>query len=603
MGVGVRKDTACPRSSTRLGQRQLVRVELAGHAEAHEHRLGGAAAAERVRRALGDHAAAGDHDHAIGETLRLLHVVRGQQDRLAERAQPCDQLPRLAARGRVEAGGRLVQEQQLRVAAEAEREVEPPPLAAGERLDARAGDRAEADEVEHLVRRKRARVGGAVELDRLAGAELGVDGALLQDDADALAERALAATGIEAEHPHLAGVGAAMALEDLDQRGLAGAVGAEHGEHLAAAHGEVEAVERLHPAVIGLAHAADLDGGLRGARGSRGRGDFERVRDHVLQCRTQSADPSSADGSNLGLHPWVETARRGSTLAAMTRTGARPTVSRVGLRSYIRGEPPLSLFGTVAMTVIVLVALFTDPRPGLHGDGPLVALAVVALVAGILLSVPRADIPARRRVTGLALVAAGTWALTALQPVGAVFGALFYVVVISAMRLELIPALIVSVVAVAGECVVIGLTADDPTGGIIGTAFSVIPWFLVARLLRRLFQGRAEAEELVEELRESRAAHAESAALAERGRVARDMHDVLAHSLSALALQLEGARLLAQDRGSDPEVVAVDRARAPPRRRGPGRGARRDRRAARRRAARARAPAAARGHASPATAA
>ena len=35
------------------------------------------------------------------------------------------------------------------------------------------------------------------------------------------------------------------------------------------------------------------------------------------------------------------------------------------------------------------------------------------------------------------------------------------------------------------------------------------------------------------------------------------MHDVLAHSLSALALQLEGARLLARDRGADPEVVAA----------------------------------------------
>ena len=39
------------------------------------------------------------------------------------------------------------------------------------------------------------------------------------------------------------------------------------------------------------------------------------------------------------------------------------------------------------------------------------------------------------------------------------------------------------------------------------------------------------------------------------------MHDVLAHSLSALALQLEGARLLARDRGADPAVVsAVERA-------------------------------------------
>jgi signal transduction histidine kinase len=83
----------------------------------------------------------------------------------------------------------------------------------------------------------------------------------------------------------------------------------------------------------------------------------------------------------------------------------------------------------------------------------------------------------------------------------------------------------------------------------------------VIRLVRRLLEGRSEAEALVEELRESRAAHAASVALAERGRVARDMHDVLAHSLSALALQLEGARLLARDRSADPEVVAsIERA-------------------------------------------
>ena len=41
--------------------------------------------------------------------------------------------------------------------------------------------------------------------------------------------------GVVAEHADLAGVGAAVALEDLEQGGLAGAVGAEQGEQLAAA--------------------------------------------------------------------------------------------------------------------------------------------------------------------------------------------------------------------------------------------------------------------------------------------------------------------------------------------------------------------------------
>ena len=59
----------------------------------------------------------------------------------------------------------------------------------------------------------------------------------------------------------------------------------------------------------------------------------------------------------------------------------------------------------------------------------------------------------------------------------------------------------------------------------------------------------------------SQAAEARAAAAAERGRLAREMHDVLAHSLSALALQLESTRLLARDRGVDDELArALDQA-------------------------------------------
>jgi signal transduction histidine kinase len=222
---------------------------------------------------------------------------------------------------------------------------------------------------------------------------------------------------------------------------------------------------------------------------------------------------------------------------------------------------PLSIFGTLAMSLIVLVSLLTEPRPGLSGDGLWVAVGVAAMLAGIFMSLPRAEIPRWRRIAGLVLVAAGACLLIRVQPEGVAFGALYYVVIMSALRLELVPALALSGTAVAVGAAMVAQEADDPAGAVISIVLSVIPWFLVIRLLGEMFEGRARAEYLVEELRESRAAHAESAAAAERGRVAREMHDVLAHSLSALALQLEGTRLLARDRGADVEVVeAVERA-------------------------------------------
>ena len=54
---------------------------------------------------------------------------------------------------------------------------------------------------------------------------------------------------------------------------------------------------------------------------------------------------------------------------------------------------------------------------------------------------------------------------------------------------------------------------------------------------------------------ETRRAREEAAVLAERGRIARELHDVLAHTLSGLAVQLEGARLLAEHTHADPRLV------------------------------------------------
>lgn len=63
-------------------------------------------------------------------------------------------------------------------------------------------------------------------------------------------------------------------------------------------------------------------------------------------------------------------------------------------------------------------------------------------------------------------------------------------------------------------------------------------------MLRLDAEARGSAQRLLAQERAALAAEAESAALVERARIAREIHDVLAHSLSAQLVQLEAARLL-----------------------------------------------------------
>ena len=73
---------------------------------------------------------------------------------------------------------------------------------------------------------------------------------------------------------------------------------------------------------------------------------------------------------------------------------------------------------------------------------------------------------------------------------------------------------------------------------------------------RQLIAERDRAQALLAELQATREAEAQAAALRERGRIARDMHDVLAHSLAGLSLQLQAARAVAAREGASTQVLA-----------------------------------------------
>jgi signal transduction histidine kinase len=80
---------------------------------------------------------------------------------------------------------------------------------------------------------------------------------------------------------------------------------------------------------------------------------------------------------------------------------------------------------------------------------------------------------------------------------------------------------------------------------------------------RDLVRERDRAQALLAEVQAGREAETQAAALRERGRIAREMHDVLAHSLAGLSVQLQAVRALAAREGvSDSVLGPLDKAAA-----------------------------------------
>lgn len=226
------------------------------------------------------------------------------------------------------------------------------------------------------------------------------------------------------------------------------------------------------------------------------------------------------------------------------------------------GSPPgrasievvvLRSFGLVYLVVFMVGTLHTSPHVGLHGRGLAILLAAITMVVSAIAAAPqRAGIPTWRRLCALGAVTVASAVLAVLQPNGIWEAAIYYVGIVAALRFERMTGLL----TIAGALVLLMLVSviAGHTGSALGIPIAAIPWFLVMRLLRQLRDQR-------DALSLSRASEARAAAAAERGRLAREMHDVLAHSLSALALQLESTRLLARDRNADEQLTrAIDQA-------------------------------------------
>jgi signal transduction histidine kinase len=216
--------------------------------------------------------------------------------------------------------------------------------------------------------------------------------------------------------------------------------------------------------------------------------------------------------------------------------------------------------GWAVLALVEIAGTRSHPRPGLVGDHLGILLALIGFAAGVagVMLLPRRSVTAQ--VASFALLILTSAALVALQPNGPGFLGAFVAVAAAAIRVRGLPGSVLVGLALVALPLAQILGKDRSFFRASLQELGVVAFFLVARLAGRLAEGREHAESLLRELEETREAQAQAAVLAERQRLAREMHDVLAHALSGLALQLEGARLRAA-RHDDPELVdALERA-------------------------------------------
>ena len=205
-----------------------------------------------------------DDPDPVGEDVGLLEVLRRQEDGDAVvLREAADLLPERGAALDVEAGRRLVEEEDLRRVDEGEREVEPPLHPAGVAADLAVGRLREADALEQelaapgalgprdaLQRRLQAQV--------LAAGEQRVERRLLERGADRGPHLRALADDVVAGHGRRAGRRREEGREHVHRRRLAGAVGAEESVDLAGVHDEVDPVHGAR-ALLELAHEPARD--------------------------------------------------------------------------------------------------------------------------------------------------------------------------------------------------------------------------------------------------------------------------------------------------------------------------------------------------------
>lgn len=236
-----------------------------------------------------------------------------------------------------------------------------------------------------------------------------------------------------------------------------------------------------------------------------------------------------------------------SMWSGVVRSAAGPGRRRI----FERGD----VIGAGALIACVVVSVIAADGVALK-----VVVAVLGLCAELGMVLSGRALPTPLTWFGVALTIGTGFAIMALVPSG-----LGEVPVLAAAAVlpMCIPAGPVRNACVAVLAVGFGVAVMVIFGSVAGLLSAVGVWLLADRSIEHaaLQAERDRAVALLAEVEASRASRQEAAALEERRRIAHEMHDVLAHSLAGLSMQLQAVRAIARRDGAPAALTGpLDRA-------------------------------------------
>jgi signal transduction histidine kinase len=213
----------------------------------------------------------------------------------------------------------------------------------------------------------------------------------------------------------------------------------------------------------------------------------------------------------------------------------------------------------VALAVIVGTAFIGSPHPSLTGDGLVILISlVVAATTQVVLTLAPGESAFMTATTALAALSTGV--VAGYEPTVGTAVLLIFVGLSAGANLELGPGALVTALAAVTTAISV-LAAGRSTSNV---AVGVIAFvgFLGATGRKQYVLRAEEAELRLAEAERAREEHARAAGLAERANAAREIHDILAHSLGALVLQLDALDAVLSDETPDHARAAEVLARA-----------------------------------------